>query len=550
MKLVVKKVGLYGALLIIVLLILIMCAVPPVSRDALTHHLIVPKLYILHGGVVELPDIVFSYYPQLLDLLYCIPLIFQNDILPKYFHFLFGLLTALVIFLYLKNRLEKSYGLLGAVLFLSLPVIIKLSTTVYVDLGLIFFSFASLVAVMKWAQNSYRTIYLIVAGIFCGLALSTKYNGLVTFFILSAMIPFVYLNGPGNHKNHQIQALYHAGVFVIVSLLVFSPWMIKNYVWTKNPVYPLYNSFFKSGSSGPDLEKKTAKEKKRSWNHFMSRKYVYKEAWWETALIPVRIFFQGQDDDPAYFDGRLNPLLFILPFFAFFRKKNADPDPYRLDKQLMLWFSGLYIIFVFFLTDMRIRWIGPAIPPLVVLSVFGFHNVWQRIRQKQWIKGVWIVGFIVLLGFNFGYLVQQFQKVAPISYLKKEVTRDEYIQKRRPEYAALQYANKNLAGEVKLLGLFLGNRRYYSDHDISFSNIGFKKTVTRSESGKEMSRNLKQKEFTHLVINYSAFNEWVYREFNPSEKKILKDFFGTFGQLLFQKDGHGLYSLIDEGPLN
>ena len=33
-------------------------------------------------------------------------------------------------------------------------------------------------------------------------------------------------------------------VFMLVALIVFSPWMIKNYVWTKNPLYPLYNHLF------------------------------------------------------------------------------------------------------------------------------------------------------------------------------------------------------------------------------------------------------------------------------------------------------------------
>lgn len=36
---------------------------PPFSRDALIHHLQLPKLYLLHGGIYEIPELVFSYYP-------------------------------------------------------------------------------------------------------------------------------------------------------------------------------------------------------------------------------------------------------------------------------------------------------------------------------------------------------------------------------------------------------------------------------------------------------------------------------------------------------
>ena len=74
--------------------IIILGSVPPVSRDALTHHLAIPKLYLEHQGIYEIPFMEFSYYPMNLDLLYLIPLYFGNDIAPKFIHFSFALLTA------------------------------------------------------------------------------------------------------------------------------------------------------------------------------------------------------------------------------------------------------------------------------------------------------------------------------------------------------------------------------------------------------------------------------------------------------------------------
>ena len=119
--------------------ILVLDWVPPISRDALTHHLAVPKLYVKHGGMYEIPALAFSYYPGNLDLMYAVPLFFGNDVIPKYIHFAFALLTAGLIFSYLKRRLDTVFALAGVIFFLSLPVIVRLSTTVYVDLGLVFF---------------------------------------------------------------------------------------------------------------------------------------------------------------------------------------------------------------------------------------------------------------------------------------------------------------------------------------------------------------------------------------------------------------------------
>jgi len=44
-------------LLVVVISIILLASVPPVSRDALTHHLFVPRLYLEHGGIYEIPEI-------------------------------------------------------------------------------------------------------------------------------------------------------------------------------------------------------------------------------------------------------------------------------------------------------------------------------------------------------------------------------------------------------------------------------------------------------------------------------------------------------------
>ena len=54
----------------------------------------------------------------------------------------------------------------------------------------------------------------------------------------------------------------------------------------------------------------------------------------------ARAFFQGQDDNPKYFDGKLNPFLFFLPFFAFIHL-NKDPALLRSEKKIFI-FSPVF----------------------------------------------------------------------------------------------------------------------------------------------------------------------------------------------------------------
>lgn len=142
-----------AGLLIVVICILLLCAVPPVSRDALTHHLYIPKLYIQHGAIYEIPEVDFSYFPMNVDLLYLLSLYLGNDIVPKFIHFIFALATSGLIFLYIKKHLTYTWACFGALFFLSTPIVVKLSTTAYVDLGLIFFSTLSLLFILRWADK-------------------------------------------------------------------------------------------------------------------------------------------------------------------------------------------------------------------------------------------------------------------------------------------------------------------------------------------------------------------------------------------------------------
>jgi len=363
--------GVIGMIIVLVLSITLLAWVPPVSRDALIHHLAIPKLWIEHGGIYEIPESSFSYYPMNLDLLYTVPLLFDNDILPKFIHFIFGLLTGWLVYRYLEKRISRTYGLIGALFFLSIPIVVKLCITVYVDLGLVFFSTAALLQVLDWIDSRYALKNLFLAAIFCGLALGTKYNALVVFFLLSVSIPFCYLRLSRGNKQSQLKAIGYGLMFVAVSLFIFSPWMIKNYLWTKNPVYPLYNSWFDKKpepfdiSATPDNASAVASidnPDKIGWGHFTTRKFVYQESLKEILTIPLRIFFQGRDDDPKFFDGKLNPFLLLLPFFAFLNLRHG-PDHFRTEKIFLLTFCILYLLITFLQTDMRIRYIAPIIPP-------------------------------------------------------------------------------------------------------------------------------------------------------------------------------------------
>ena len=520
-----------GLTICLIVSVALLASVPPVSRDALTHHLAVPKVYIQQGSMSEIPHMPFSYYPMNLDLLYIIPMYFGNDILPKYIHFSFGLLTACLIYVFLRKRLGTFYALFAVLFFLSLPIIVKLSITVYVDLGLIFFSAGALIFLLVWIESKFEIKYLIISAIFCGLALGTKYNGLIVLLLLTSFSCFLYSRAKREEKFSQLKAIGTAGLYLTIALIVFSPWMIRNILWTGNPIYPLYNQYFHKAST-VDTEEVSSELKKEinyqvgHWNHFAIRRMMFKETWGEIALIPIRIFFQGRDDQPQYFDGKLNPFLLILPLLVFV-SLSTNQSVQKQGVQVMWIFVCLFILMAFLRTSIRIRYIAPVIPPLIILSAIGLHNLVNYFAARnRLLFGRILLSIIVLtaLGMNAFYMFNQFRIVDPVSYISGEIGRDEYITYRRPEYPVIKFANQNLDSNHVMLGLFMGNRSYYSDRILVFDEKWFTKTIRQSESAKEIVDNLISNEYTHLLVNMDITKQWSKTFERPDQVKIANFF--------------------------
>ena len=536
------------ALLLGLLIICILClaSVPPVSRDALTHHLFVPKLYIEYGNIYEIPEISFSYYPMNLDLLYMFPLYLGNDIIPKYIHFFFAILTACLIYTHLKKRLSPIYGLLGALFFLSIPIIIKLSITVYVDLGLMFFTTASILLLFRWMESNYQLQYLIFAGVYCGLAAGTKYNGLITFFLLPLFIPILYIRSR-NTDNTNIKSVCFALLFLLTALVTFSPWLIRNYLWTGNPVYPLYDSLIqdsvkrKSDAHVQQLIKDNPSH--YSSNVFVNRKIIYGETWWQTILLPIRFFFEGQDNSPRHFDGKLTPFLLLLPFFAFLKQ---TPNKYeQIEKSFLLGFALLFFFFTFFQQVLRIRYIVSIIPALVILSTYGLHNIHRTLSKfheyfpiRNACKRLLATFlFLAIFAYNGRYITEQFRTVRPFSYIAGDIDREHYITQFRPEHPAIQYANTLLLPKTKVLCLFLGNRGYY----MNFTPVFSQPIEARVKTIKAI---LKQEGITHILLRDDLTWQWIQR-LEMKERQQTLSFFQDNTQHLFRSGGYSFVKVND-----
>ena len=511
--------------------------VPPTARDELIHHLAMPKLYLQAGRIEEIPFALHSYYPMLLDMLYTPFVKWGWDSAPKLIHGLFGFLTGLLLYSYLARRLSPVYGLLGFFFFVSTPIVLRLSNLAYVDLGLVFYSTASLLCILQWIEagkihNPQSAIrnphsrWLVLAGLSAGFALATKPNGLLVFLLLFLVLAFVL--GRGKERGIGETASWLI-LFLVLAFVPFSPWFFKNLSQTGNPVFPFFAGFFGGEGGVPSL------------GVFTKRQLFYGESWWQIAALPLRIFFSGQDDNPQYFDGVLNPILIIFLPWVFKGK-------WLREKKLLFAFAGFFFLYALFLVDLRIRYILPIVPALVILLVYSIHNIYLRIVQPSLLFGA----VILLLALNGIYLWNYSHKVSPIRYLLAKENREAYLTRMLPDYPAIQYINRNLPSQAKVYLLFTGNRGYYCERAYFYDTWERGRTLLRildaAGGDRGIREGLENLGVTHLLVRQDLFVRFLNDNFSLDQKEKWVRFGDRHWNLLFEKNGFSVYEFrMEEG---
>ncbi len=236
--------GWVWVLVVLNFLAMLSCFVPPTLQtewDSLSYHLAVPKLYWMEGRIHYIPFTHHAQFPMTTQMLYLLGLGLTNlksAAVAKLFHWLFFVLCQLTLLCWgtaVKQR-NIRLGLIAAIFFGSLPIAIFEATTAYVDLALTAYGLLCLFAIAKFhSQPDGR--WLVFAGIFAGAAAGTKYTGLL-------LIGLLVLLGIWAIRRVKEARWGYLALGVLLALLIASPWYVKNWLWTGNPVFPFAYEVF------------------------------------------------------------------------------------------------------------------------------------------------------------------------------------------------------------------------------------------------------------------------------------------------------------------
>ena len=473
---------------------LLATAAPEIFFDSLVYHLALPKLYLLHGRIVPTPWNLYSGLPFGMEMLYGLALALSNEHLAVLLHCSFGWAAALALGNWLRRYSSGAGGILGALIFSLCPVVLAAEWQSGVDLGTAFYISLALIAVSHALQTTderQSLCWSVVCGLLIGFSLGTKYT------VLPLGAAFVIVHGWLRKRSGQ--SFRDTVWMAVAASMTFLPWLLKNFFFYSNPVYPFFHDHF--GSIAP-----------AHWNAFLGDAHARDfagalgsiEGWKDIFLLPWKITID------QYFDYRLSlAYLLIFPWiflvhWGLFKKDETVPNAWTAVAVITL--AGY---FSWSMSSTIVRFLIPVLLLSAggLVLAFGKKLLPPWLRQIIWFLTIWVCtgnfAAIFIDGMTSPELSGKWDVVSgrqsQADYLKER-----HIGYGQPYYAAMEYINQNLPRNAKVM--FLGeSRAYYCERDFiaatSFDYSPFWVAARDSKNAAELQAKLKSLGITHLFLN-------------------------------------------------
>lgn len=501
-------------------------AAPNIFFDALVYHLALPQYYLLHGRIVPTPGNLYSGIPFGTEMLYGLALAFSDGRLAVLLHCSFGIVTAAAVWFWLGRRAGQAAGILGALIFFTCPVVlysgwqggVDLATSFYLMLG-----FVALSSGLETPEPGRQRAWAVVAGLFVGFALGTKY----TVAPMAAAFVLVQLMLGRRRGMPARQAVWLAAA----AAATFSPWLFKNILFYRNPVYPFANQLF-----GPYAPADWAAFLSDARSRNLPLALSSASGWWDLFIQPWVLAVPVRE-----ISDWLGPVfLMVTPAALVLRwRKNPELPPGSLAAALLA--AAGYSAWL--ATSALPRFLIPTMPFIACVMVL----VVECGSFPSWLRRAWWAAVMIASLYNLQAVIKSGGlALGRWEVLSGRVSQTDYLESQHssygaPYYAAMVFINR-LPESAKVL--FLGeSRSYYCERDhiatTAFDQNPFWTIVREARSAAEIQTRLKAMGITHVFVNEgelfveSAFPAVMPRDLVMTEK--FGEFWARFLKKVFDK---------------
>lgn len=548
----------FAYLIIIGLLTLSVALLPPMDWDGLFYHLTAPQIYLEAGGIFSGIDIPHFSFPSLMEMLFAWAMLLRGDIAAKLLHFSFAPLLAGLVYLTARQFLGQKSAWPAVVILASMPMLGTLAGWAYNDLALAFYQLASLYTIIRFftatsnqqsvissqqsATSNYQspqpltsklqspTSWLILSAVFAGLAMGLKYTSFVTPVIVGLLILWHALR-PTSHVPRPItQTTTNFLIFSIIALLVASPWYLRNWFFTGNPVYPFLYDVFGG----------------QFWDSFRAQWYAAAGTgigWQPSTLLGLPWLLTLGVRDANYWDGRTGPLLLLfLPLvigWGLFRRNNR---PFVLDVLLF------YVLAHFTFWTLGVIWsqalwqsrlLLPGLAGLAAVTGWVWSEL-PRLDMPQFsfsrFVNIAVTLTLALTVIDVGLLTM---KTDPLPYLTGLESRDDYLTRRLgAHYAAMQQINSELPPDATIVFLW-EPRSYYCQLDCRPDSIldTFPHLVYQHQTADAIAQDWHEADITHVLIHRDGLQFVLNEQPEKIDTEVLTTLEENYLQPIFEIAG-------------
>ena len=459
-------------------------ATPPFFYDALAYHLAVPHKYLQHHGFHFLPHHYYSNFPANIGMIFLIGLSFSGGMLAKLLSWLYAPMTVLAVYAFAKKHWGRSIALTSAAIISCVPGILILSTLTSVDLGVMFYSSLSFFALSTWFSSNLRS-WVLLSGVFCSLAIGSKYTAIPVTFASLAITLVVHKFF--TEKRSMVSIFQELVTFSVIVFFGISPWLFKNFMYTGNPIFPFFNTLFgvhtgiSVGYAGIMARRLPSSSQWLDWIKF------YLTAPWTITMTDVAAA------------GKAGAI-FLLGFPAVFLLKTRDV----IARNLLLASICSFWLWVF-LVPRVLRYAFQIFP---LLSIVIAYTLWNLPVSRHW-KKFFVGGVGLLMAYNMTLFFSESMFLKPFSYLFANYPQEDFLLEHGVNhYPALQYMNTRLPSHTKIL--FVGEfRGFYCERDYILQivrgdeDMFLQQLIHQATGITELVQELQHRGITHILLNRS-----------------------------------------------
>ncbi|MFN0152252.1 MAG: ArnT family glycosyltransferase [bacterium] len=449
---------------------------PVLEHDDNVYHLAIPRIYLEEHALTRMPSSLFANMPHIVEVLYTIPMSCGDFVAPKVFAYSMALWTLAALVAFARPILGGFGAGLIALVFVSGKNVQWHLGLAYVEPVIGFFLLSACLAFWRWRQTREAGL-LRVVGVACGMAIASKYSAWGFAGAILGVSAFAAIRA----RSRGVFAL------VLIPIAFAAPWLVKNALYTGNPIYPNLFGLF-GGAYWSEIQ---AMHLLRSMDFAGGPEKTLASF----AALPWRLVTR----DEFFFAPCTSMSLMALFVVAF-----AMPSNWRSPQVEMLAIAAVGFA-SWALTVQQGRFLVAWVPVMALVAVFALAPLVRG-------GGAWVRAalFVAVAAVGAYQLVAQLYPFAPRIEVFS-VPRDELIPK-NGNFALCEFLNREVPEGGKVLALwdnrFFFLRREFEAESAYEAPTGLARLRERG-SARGFAEDLAADGFTHVVMNNAVASTYM-----------------------------------------